>query len=104
MGHETFRILLAVANVSIGLVTAWENIRFYWEFGRMNGSRHWVTLLFAFVEFYWAMVFTYVLFSPTIKDPPSWHSGFIWPAITVTLASGAASAIMRRKAYGRRPS
>ncbi len=89
-------IILAAINVSLGLLVAYENARFYLRF-RGISPRHWVKLWYAVIGLYWAGIFAYTIIYPRMYNPDFWHSGVIKPAITVTLSALAASAIMRRK-------
>lgn len=87
-----------VGIIIVAFMSFYGNALFYWKYHKLN-KRHWVKLWYAVISLIWAFIFTYILVVPPITNTRFWHSVIIEPAIIVTLAALAASAIMRIKVY-----
>ncbi len=94
----TVDVVIAIVNIAVALIAAYENGLFYWRFRKRN-ARHWIKLWYVLISLYWAGIFAYTLFNPHIDNIGIWHSVIVKPAITITLAAIASSAIMRMKVY-----
>lgn len=90
--------VMIVINVILGLIVAYENALFY-KRTHMKNSWHWIKILYAAIGLYWAGLYSYRMFFNTPANIAQWHYLYVRPAITITLAAIAASAIMRMKAH-----
>lgn len=93
---KTIDAITTIVNIILGLIVAYENALFY-KRTHLKNSWHWIKLLYAAIGLYWAGLYLYRFLSAEIVNIAVWHYVFVRPAITLTLATIAASAIMRMK-------